>query len=100
MATDYIVLVRDGEGPNFAVAGTAEAYSAEQAVTLVAQEFDGTFVAVPARNWTQIERGKEQPPPVLTNRETGFDGDGLPHVKAPPRVPRPGQAKLGEGEEE
>jgi hypothetical protein len=76
MATTYIVLERTGgplrddvEEAVYTLLGSYFASGPEQAIKALAGEREGRFAAVPVRNWTEIEREQEQPPPRFTHRE-------------------------------
>lgn len=80
MATTYIVLERTGgqladdvSEPIYRIIGTAEVGGPEQAIRKVAGDAQGRYAAVPVRNWTEIEREEEQPPPRFTHTEVRLD---------------------------
>ena len=82
--TTYVVLVVPDAGSSYlAVAGDTLANGPEQAVRRVAAESEGTFVAVPARNWTIVEQAAETPPPVISQKVSKWADAGEPPTHPP-----------------
>lgn len=96
--TTYIVLVQHENGPTLSVVGDVLANGPEQAVRRLPDLRPelvgpvGTFVAVPARNWTIVEQQEKPQPPVVEqtvkkwgegNLET-LTGDAAPREEIVP----------------
>jgi len=87
--TTYIVLVqtKEPDAPTYRLVGTYNASGPNQAIRALAGDSEGTYIAVPERNWTVVEAVLEQPAPRMRLAEK--DGDELP---APGTTP--GQEEL------
>ncbi len=88
--TGYIVLrARAGDSPE--VLGLVQANGPEQAVRRKAGDVEGTFVAVPERNWTLVDQTSEVPPPIIraTTRKWGEGRPVPPNPETTEEPPEP-----------
>lgn len=98
--TTYIVLVQvkapqgnstyESDVPLYRLVGTYNASGPNQAIRSLAGDSEGTYIAVPERNWTEVRAELEQPAPRMRLAEQRSD------LPAPGEIP--GQETLPDGD--